>query len=178
MARTLIVPGLHDRGHSWQLWLETRLMDAARVRIGQPSEPDLAAWSDDLQRALDKTNTPCWLIARDFGALVTMSLLPNIRDSVLGLMLVAPASPEHFGLSPSLASNPELPGLIFASTHDSNQRLTSAAFLAERYGLRLVQQASPEPDAYANNGAWPEALAAFKALMHAHGGVPQGNITD
>lgn len=178
MARTLIVPGLHDRGRNWQLWLESRLTDAARVRIRKLDEPDLTSWSGDLQQALDEVNTPCWMIARDFGALAAMSGLQDIRDRILGWMLVAPAAPEYFGFPPSLASNPGLPGLILASAHDSGLRLTSSAFLAERCSLRLVQPVSAEPAPYAINGAWPEIFALFESLKRAYAGMPQGLVAD
>lgn len=177
MSTTLIVPGLNDRGRNWQGWLCATLDKASRLVMSQPGQPDLAIWTQALSRALDHLNAPCWLIARDFGALAALNLPAPASSRLLGMLLVAPAAPEHFGYPPDRVRNPGIPGAIIARPHDSALRLTSAAYLAERCGLRLYRPDHAEPEAQ-TAGEWPELLTLFLALQHTHQAMPRGGFTE
>ncbi len=175
MSSTLILTGLDGRGRNWMDWLGHALTRAIRLQVSPQAGPDLKRWTHELSAALERIDAPCWLVTRDFGALAALNLPPPHASRLLGLLLVAPAAPEHFGYPPDHLRNAGTPGLVMARTHDSALRLTSAAYLAERSGLRLYRPESAEPDPE-SPGHWPELLSIFLALQHTHHGMPRGSL--
>ncbi len=175
MSRTLIIPGLCGRGGSWQRWLGSALGEASILRPSRPGIPDLASWTADIACALDTVRTPSWIVARDFGALASLSLLSETSRSVSGVLLVAPGFPGQTEEIPLRNGHTDVPGALVVSAADPDTRLSSTLWLAERFNLRRCQPTSPEPGPD-DSGQWPELLALLHALQSAHQLMPRGPV--
>ena len=120
MDTTLIVPGLHGSGHDhWQTWFERQIPDCIRVMQSDWSEPDLPKWSAKLRRELSRAPGRVYVVAHSFGCLAAVQAAFDYRESIDGLMLVAPADPARFGLSAAIPERPlGVPSVVIASTND------------------------------------------------------------
>ena len=110
MASTLIVPGLHGSGPAhWQSWLEALLPDARRVHQDDWSCPALPAWAERVTAEIDHAHGPVLLVAHSFGCLASVVAAARRPQRVAGLLLVAPADPDKFGVAAALLLDAGLP---------------------------------------------------------------------
>lgn len=139
MADLLIVPGRGNSGpEHWQTDLEQHFPQARRVEQWDWDNPNLLRWAAAVDTAAREAATPPLLVAHSFGCLAAVHALLNWRTPVSGLFLVAPADPERFGLSLSALARPlHQPSWVLTSDNDPWLRVTTAAFLADRWGSRF-----------------------------------------
>ena len=99
MATTFIVPGLNgSEPEHWQSWFERHLPNCVRVVQGDWEKPDLPRWSAKLRSELNRTPGRVFIVAHSFGCLAAAQTAFDCRELVAGVMLVAPADPDRFGL--------------------------------------------------------------------------------
>jgi uncharacterized protein len=167
MDTTLIVPGLHGSGPDhWQTWLERQVPDCIRVMQTDWSEPDLPKWSAKLRRELSRAPGRVYVVAHSFGCLAALQAAFDYRDSIDGLMLVAPADPERFGLSAAIPERPlGVPAVVVASTNDPWMAFRSAVERAEDWGAELINLGpAGHINPQSGYGAWPRGLSILRDL--------------
>lgn len=179
MDPILVVPGLRGSGPGhWQSWIEGELTGALRVQQADWDQADLPRWSGRLLAAIAQARAPVWLIAHSFGCLAAAHALPSARDRIAGMMLVAPADPDKFGISALIPMQPfDVPSVVVASTNDPWLRFLRAAWLADAWGSRLINLGpAGHINAQSGFGPWPDGLAIFQSLRGAADGAPTGSI--
>ena len=193
MSTILIVPGLHSSGAShWQTWFQQQIPEARRVEQADWGNPVLAAWTGWIRREIDRASGPVWLVAHSFGCLAAVSAAVDRPERVAGMMLVAPADPDRFGLDGLRTPNDEclpitqflptqqlpFPSILIASTDDPWLTPFRATWLAERWGSRYWSLgAAGHINAESGFGPWPEGLRMFRALQAAQGSLPLGGLS-
>lgn len=179
MSRILIVPGLNGSGpEHWQSWFEQKLPDTLRVEQTDWSEPYLPRWAGAVRRELDHANGHVWIIAHSFGCLATAQAAADYRDKVAGIMFVAPADPDKFGVADALPNTRlDAPSVVVASSNDPWMRLTKAAYLADVWGSRLINHgAVGHINVDSGFGPWPAGLEIFEQLRQTQSGLPLGPL--
>jgi predicted alpha/beta hydrolase family esterase len=179
----LIVPGLSSSGPAhWQTWLEAELPNASRVVQRDWKSPDLPEWSRRIRLAIRRQPHPVLIAAHSFGALAAVQAADDLAPYVAGLLLVAPADPDKFGVAELLpARRLGVPATVVASTNDPWLGFDRAVSLADVWGARLVSLgAAGHVNAEAGYGPWPLALrllaqldgeSAFTLFRHAEDGT-------
>ena len=170
MPTTLIVPGLKSSGPThWQTWLEHRLAGSVRVNQRDWNDPHLPDWSSRVRREIARSSGPVFIAAHSFGALAAVQAASDHADRIAGVLLVAPADPEHFGVAEFLPARPlEFPAIVVASTNDPWISLDSAAQWADRWGADLIGLGEAgHINAESGFGPWPKALALLERLRRA-----------
>jgi predicted alpha/beta hydrolase family esterase len=176
----LIVPGYHGSGPGhWQTWLEGELPDARRVSGIDWDAPLLARWAGEVRREIDGAAGAVWLLAHSFGCLASAVAAADRPQRVAGLLLVAPADPERFGLlgvrgdTRRSAGVGEFlpqsafacPSILVASRTDPWLAPPAARRWAERWGSRLVDiGAAGHINIESGHGPWPLALTLLRQL--------------
>ena len=167
MTTTLIVPGLNSSGSAhWQTWLEHELPDAVRVVQRDWKSADLPEWSSRVRREISRHAGRILIAAHSFGALAAVQAAEDYRHRIAGVLLVAPADPERFGLAEMLPTTPlGFPSTLVASTNDPWLSFARAADLAALWGTKLVVLgAAGHINAEAGYGPWPFGLALLREL--------------
>lgn len=162
----LIVPGLGDspEGH-WQSHWEQRLPDARRVQQVHWHVPDLQRWSDQVVRTLE-AHGDAWVIAHSFGCLATVHALARIGSLVKGVLLVAPADPDKFGVADQLPAHP-LPvrGALVASHSDPWLSFEKARLWALRWELPVLDAGDAgHINIASGHGAWEQGWRWLRQL--------------
>jgi predicted alpha/beta hydrolase family esterase len=175
----LIVPGYRGSGAAhWQTWMEQRLPDARRLRGVDWDTPILANWAGALRREVDAAPGAVWLVAHSFGCLASVVAAADRPAKVAGLLLVAPADPQRFGLlglrdagTPSLAAALpaqalRVPSLVVASQDDPWLAPAAARDWAARWGSRIVDiGCAGHVNVDSGHGPWPAGLALLQRLF-------------
>lgn len=163
----LVVPGLNGSGPAhWQSWIEG-LIGAQRVQQDDWSQPDIDSWSARVDGAIVAQARPVWLVAHSFGCLASVVAASRWADRIAGALLVAPASPDRFGITSRIPDTAlPFPALLAASRNDPWMKFLSAAQWADRWGARLVDlgeagHVNPE----SGHGPWPVGLELFRQLQ-------------
>ncbi|MDL2339085.1 MAG: alpha/beta hydrolase [Pseudomonadota bacterium] len=140
--RLLIVPGLHNSGPThWQSWLQSLHPSAVRVEQRDWAQPLLDRWAARITSTLDRQGDGPWLVAaHSFGCLALVRhlvLQPDTR--VAGVLLVAPADPDKFGVAGLLPQGAlTVPGTMVVSNTDPWMRAAAARAWAQRWGCHTV----------------------------------------
>jgi len=163
----IIVPGLHDssEGH-WQSRWQRHLPACSRVRQDNWAQPDLASWAARLDQVRARDRRPALIVAHSFGCLTSVASIARDPANVAGLLLVAPADPDKFGVANRLPALPlPCPSLVVASSNDPWMHAARAADWAARWGSELVE-AGPLGHINADSGLgdWPAGLRLLHAL--------------
>ena len=177
MSRILIVPGLHGSGpEHWQSWFERKLPDTHRVKQEDWTDPKLPRWAGAVRREIAQASGPVWIVAHSFGCLATASAAVDFRDKIAGILFVAPADPDKFGVFEALPDERlEIPCVIVASSNDPWMRLTKAAYLADIWGARLINHgAVGHINVDSGFGPWPAGLEIFEQLRQSQSDLPLG----
>ncbi|WP_018410512.1 RBBP9/YdeN family alpha/beta hydrolase [Methyloversatilis thermotolerans] len=173
----LVVPGLNGSGPDhWQTWMQT-LLGADRVDQQDWSQPDIDIWSARVVEDVRARPQAVWLIAHSFGCLASVVAAAQVGGRVAGALLVAPASPDKFGITDRIPSAPlPFPAVLAASRNDPWMKFLSAGNWAERWGARLVDLGDAgHVNVESGHGPWPQGLALFRALQES-GAMIDGSL--
>jgi predicted alpha/beta hydrolase family esterase len=176
--RLLIVPGLGDSpGGHWQSWLQAGVKGSVRVTQRDWHAPDLDRWAARVAVTLDRAGHPGpWLVAaHSFGVLAVLRHLALTGDERLaGLLLVAPADPDRFGVG-TLMPQDDLgrPTTLVLSTNDPWLSLAAGQRWARRWQAAVVNLGpAGHVNIDAGFGPWPCArrwlLAQEQRLARLH----------
>ena len=174
-VRVLIIPGLNDSGPDhWQTWLGTQYRDSRRVQQADWAHPDVAAWSEQIDRTVQNSRPgTIWVaVAHSFGCLALAHHLDKASargqersgpgGRIHTALLVAPADPVKFNVVHRLPQTTlGIPSLMIGSENDPWMPLERAQSWARIWGgefLNLGQ--AGHINAESGHGAWP--LARFK----------------
>lgn len=167
MDTTLIVPGLYGSGvEHWQSWFEKQIPDCVRVVQSDWSTPDLARWSARLRRELNRVPGRIWIVAHSFGCLASVNVAADSSERIAGMMLVAPADPQRFGLQNVISSNVlGAHSIVVASSNDRWMSIDRAAAWADAWGSQLINLgAAGHINVSSGHGAWPRGLDIYSSL--------------
>lgn len=169
--RLVTVPGLHGSdGAHWQTWLERQFPRSLRVEQDDWDAPDLHVWSNALADLLARERGPFLLAAHSFGCLVAAHALQHgaTGADVVGVLLVAPASPEKFRFAGALdARRLAMPSILIGSETDPWMPLGGARELAQRLGSAFVNLGDAgHINTAAGFGPWPRAKYFVDTLVH------------
>lgn len=170
MPTTLIVPGLRSSGPThWQTWLEHRVAGSLRVSQRDWNDPHLPDWSSRVRREIARATNSVFIVAHSFGALAAVQAASDHAERISGVLLVAPADPDRFGVAEFLPSKPlAFPALVVASTNDPWMPFDRAAHWARLWKADFVSLGEAgHINADAGFGPWPEALALLERLRRA-----------
>lgn len=140
----LVAPGLHGSGpEHWQSRWQRLYPAFARVEQVDWSDPVLPIWSarvDDVRRETSRHDPrPTLIVAHSFGCLATVHSVARDPANVAGLLLVAPADPEKFGVAALLPERSlGLPSILIASTNDPWMPAERARQWAARWDSTFV----------------------------------------
>ena len=92
----------------------------------------------------------------------------DYRESIDGLMLVAPADPDRFGFSAAIPERPlRVPSVVVASTNDPWMSLRRAMEWSEDWGAELINLGpAGHVDPKSGYGPWPRGLSILRDLRH------------
>lgn len=167
---TVIVPGLKSSGPThWQTWLEHRVAGSLRVTQRDWNDPHLPDWSSRIRREIARATDPVFIVAHSFGALAAVQAASDHRERIGGVMLVAPADPDRFGVAEFLPAKPlGFPAIVVASTNDAWMAFDRAAHWARLWKADFISLGEAgHINADAGFGPWPEALALLQRLTRA-----------
>ncbi len=167
--RILSVPGYKGSGEQhWQTWLEPQLNNCQRIDTIDWNRPILHNWVKEIVRAIDSRPEKVLLIAHSFGCLATAMAAEQRPGMVTGIILVAPADPQRFGLfghketegGQSIASFlPEtlaIPGVLVASRNDPWMLFRHAWAWSKRWNLTFIDAGEAgHINAESGYGPWP-----------------------
>lgn len=164
----LIVPGLRnsDERHWQSLW-QARIPGARRIHVEDWATPNLAAWRAGIKAELDKLGRPAVLIAHSFGTLASASIAAEFPEKVAGILLVAPADPNKFGIAEQLPQDfLPVPVKVIASSDDPWMTETKAAYWALLWGadyLRIKDVGHINSES--KLGYWADGVAELRGLV-------------
>jgi predicted alpha/beta hydrolase family esterase len=170
MSTTLIIPGLRSSGPAhWQTWLERRVSGSIRVAQRDWNDPHLPDWSARVRRAIVRAPGPIFITAHSFGVLAAVQAASDHAERISGALLVAPADPEHFGVSEFLPTmRLAFPTIVVASTTDPWMSIDAAQHWARVWGGDLINLgAAGHINSEAGFGPWPDGLALLERLRRA-----------
>ncbi|TWI64518.1 hypothetical protein IP91_03291 [Pseudoduganella lurida] len=144
--RVLVAPGLDDSGpEHWQSRWQRLYPSFERVRQDDFSQPDLPKWSarvDDVRRASSASRSQpggTLIVAHSFGCLAAVHSVARNPAGIAGLLLVAPADPDKFGVAALLPQSPlPCPTIVIASTDDPWMPIERAQRWADRWGSTFI----------------------------------------
>ncbi|AOF80674.1 serine hydrolase family protein [Methyloversatilis sp. RAC08] len=163
----LVVPGLNGSGPThWQSWIEA-LIGAQRVEQDDWTRPDIDLWSARVEQAILAQTRAVWLVAHSFGCLASVVAASRQAGRIAGALLVAPASPDKFGITARIPDTPlPFPAVLAASRNDPWMKFMSAAHWAERWDARLVDLGEAgHVNTESGHGPWPAGLELFRQLQ-------------
>ncbi|MDE1181550.1 alpha/beta hydrolase [Paraburkholderia sp.] len=169
--RLVTVPGLHgSEGAHWQTWLERQFARSLRVEQADWDAPDLAVWSQAVRDLLDRERGPFVLAAHSFGCLAAAHALQNgaYASDVVGVLFVAPASPQKFAFAGAFeAKRVGVPSILVGSETDPWMSADGARDLAQRLGSAFVNYGDAgHINTAAGYGPWPRARHFVDTLIH------------
>lgn len=175
----LITPGWNDSGPDhWQSRWASRLSTARRVEQADFSNPDCAAWADQLVEAVEASPLPVVVVAHSLGTTTLLHAAPRLScgkgpGQLAGAFLVAPPDLEAQPENPLFASFAPVPmqrlgcpALVVASSTDPFCTYTRAETFAAAWGAEVVDAGeaghiNPE----AGFGPWPEGTMRFLGFV-------------
>lgn len=179
--KILTVPGVGGSESShWQSWLERQVDDSTRVEQDHWKQPVISVWVERFIETLLQQSKPVYVVAHSFGCLTAVAALtqrPDLKQRIIGLLLVAPANPERFsehGLrqegEKSIADHLQqhaltVPTRLIASRTDPWLSYADAVKLASTWRATLVDLGNAGHINVASGyGAWPQVFHHLHAL--------------
>ena len=133
----LIVPGLRDSAPvHWQSQWQRQIPGVRRIAQRDWQNPDVAGWTEALRREIAAAPEAPMIIAHSFGCLATVCAAYGGVYSRAAL-LVAPADPDHFGVSGLSPDQRCRCRDVVGSTNDPWIKLTRAGALASLWGSQF-----------------------------------------
>jgi len=177
---TLLLPGLHGSGPGhWQRRWAEEVEDTLLVEQADWDHPDLAAWLDRAEAAVE-ANPGAFLVGHSLGAVLAVHLLTRRPDlPVAGLLLVAPADvdrhgrrrPPVAGFAPLPIAPLGAPAIVAASRDDPWMSFVRASVLADMWEAALVDLGRVgHVNAESGLGLWPAGLDLVERLRRMGGG--------
>ncbi|UGQ45291.1 RBBP9/YdeN family alpha/beta hydrolase [Massilia endophytica] len=138
--RVLVVPGLSNSGEEhWQSRWQRLYPGFERVNQQDWETPNLQAWRANVDRVRQEDRRPTLIAAHSFGSLASALSVAEDPLGVEGLLLVAPADPDKFGLAARLPQGPlPCPSIVIASSTDPWMDIGKAREWAARWGSRFI----------------------------------------
>lgn len=138
--RVLVAPGLHDSGpEHWQSRWQRLYPAFERVEQADWSDPILPIWSARVDEVRQRDARPTLIVAHSFGCLASVSSVAADPANIAGLLLVAPADPDKFGVAALLPHEAlPIPTIMIASTNDPWMPLERARQWAQRWGSTFI----------------------------------------
>ncbi|WP_027211611.1 RBBP9/YdeN family alpha/beta hydrolase [Burkholderia sp. WSM2232] len=169
--RLVTVPGLHgSEGAHWQTWLERQFARSLRVEQADWDAPDIAGWANSLCELLARERGPFVLAAHSFGCLAAAHALQqaSYANEVVGVLFVAPASPQKFAFAGTFeARRLGVPSILIGSETDPWMSLAGSRELAQRLGSAFVNLGDAgHINTAAGFGPWPRARYFIDTLVH------------
>ncbi|WP_296225257.1 RBBP9/YdeN family alpha/beta hydrolase [Ralstonia sp. UBA689] len=174
----LTVPGLYGSGPGhWQTRWEARFPDWRRVEQTDWSTPDLPRWSSRVgetvhaalaERSPSRPKRRVILVAHSFGCLASIHwATTQARDLIAGILLVAPADPDKFGVRDQLPQRAlPFPAVLVASRNDPWMPHCYAVDWGSRWGVEFVDAGEAgHINADSNLGDWTAGLALLDRLI-------------
>lgn len=169
--RVLLAPGLHNSGPDhWQSRWQRLFPAFERIEQDDWEAPELARWSarvDRLRQSQRDAARPILIVAHSFGSLASVHSVARDPSGVAGLLLVAPADPDKFGVAGQLPGQAlPVPSIMIGSTNDPWMAAPRAAQWAARWGSRFINGgALGHINAESGLGDWPEGLQTLYFLI-------------
>ena len=163
----IIVPGLHNSGPGhWQTLWQQAHPDFVRVQQNDWDYPRLDDWVHRLDMLRAKDPRPALLVAHSFGCLTAACSAARNPDGVAGLLLVAPAHPDRFGVAAALPTGRlPAPSMLVSSANDPWMPAVTAAQYAARWGSVLVEGGQlGHINADSSLGDWPDGQRLLRVL--------------
>lgn len=168
----LTVPGLHGSGPAhWQSRWEAKFPDWQRIDQHDWGRPSLPLWaervSEGISRAQRVAPRGAVLVAHSFGCLATLRQTVLDPAGIAGVLLVAPADPDKFGVAPLLpTARLPFPTILVASRNDPWMHQRTAFSWGTLWGSELVD-AGHLGHINADSGLeeWPEGQALLATLL-------------
>mgnify|MGYP003579435040 CR=1 FL=1 len=164
----LIVPGLRnsDERHWQSLW-QTRIPGAKRIHVDDWATPNLTTWREGIKAELNKLDRPAVLIAHSFGTLASASIAAEFPEKVAGILLVAPADPNKFGIAEQLPQDfLPVPAKVIASSDDPWMTETKAAYWALLWGADYLRfKDVGHINSESKLGYWADGVAELRGLV-------------
>jgi predicted alpha/beta hydrolase family esterase len=167
--RLVTVPGLHGSEEThWQTWLERQFFRSLRVVQKDWAAPELGEWSRTARDVFDQVGAPCVVAAHSFGCLATVQALAHHAGNVVGVLLVAPASPAKFKIEHALNGNRlPVPSIVVASESDPWMAIDEARRLATNWGSSFVNLGDAgHVNVASGHGPLPRAKHLVDLLVH------------
>jgi predicted alpha/beta hydrolase family esterase len=167
--RLVTVPGLHGSEDAhWQTWLERQFSRSLRVEQKNWAAPELGEWSRTAKDVFDNISAPCVVAAHSFGCLATVQALAHHAGNVVGVLLVAPASPGKFEIEQTLNGNRlPVPSIVVASESDPWMAMPEARRLATNWGSSFVNLGDAgHVNVASGHGPLPRAKYLIDLLVH------------
>jgi predicted alpha/beta hydrolase family esterase len=138
--RVLVAPGLHDSGpEHWQSRWQRLYPAFERVQQEDWSDPVLPVWSARVDEMRRRDPRPTLILAHSFGCLASVHSVARDPAGIAGLLLVAPADPDKFGVAALLPDVPlPVPSIMIASTNDPWMPLERARQWARRWDSDFI----------------------------------------
>ncbi|MFU8764449.1 MAG: RBBP9/YdeN family alpha/beta hydrolase [Haliea sp.] len=193
-SKVLVVPGYRGSGDGhWQTWLEGELYDSQRVRGIDWDAPVLFDWAAKIVREIESSAKPVVIVAHSFGCLASALAIERSPRNVAGVLLVAPANPEKFGIygavsqhglrNPGISSHLpantlRVPGLLIGSQNDPWLKIQHGYAWARRWGLGFHDAgAVGHINVDSGHGPWPLAKLLTQSLCHLAASRRTGTVT-
>jgi predicted alpha/beta hydrolase family esterase len=161
----LTIPGLGGSGPGhWQTLWERAHPEYRRVEQRDWNNLRLDEWVERIEVAVSMSSRPVVLVAHSFGCLAAIRCASRI--GVRGVLLVAPADPDRFGVSDQLPWHAlGFPTILVASSNDPWLSLARAQQIARQWGSRFINLgAYGHINAESGLGPWPDGEALVDEL--------------
>jgi predicted alpha/beta hydrolase family esterase len=169
--QVLTVPGLHGSGpQHWQSRWEQRFSDWQRVSQTDWARPSLHLWAEKVGQHVASARRVApggaILVAHSFGCLASIHHAQQEPEGIAGMLLVAPADPDKFGVAQLLPTHRlPFPTLLVASRDDPWMAQRTAFSWGTVWGSELVDAGSlGHINADSGLGDWPEGLRLLGRL--------------
>lgn len=173
--RVLTVPGLYGSGPGhWQSRWETLHPDWQRVEQKDWSQPSLYLWAERVGEAIAQARhaapgeaADILLLAHSFGCLASLRHVLEDPAHIAGMLLVAPADPEKFGVGALLPQGPlPFPTIVAASRNDPWVPQPVAFGWAALWGSEKIDLGvAGHVNADSGLGDWPLGLSLVERLV-------------
>ena len=165
--RVVLMPGLHGSApEHWQSRWQRLYPGFERVEQQNWDDPRLPIWSRQLDALRAHDERPMLVVAHSYGCLASVHSAASKRETGAGLLLVAPADPDKFGVADLLPRQLlRCPSLMLASSNDPWMSAPRAALWSARWGSEFTDVgALGHINAESDLGDWPFGLAQLDAL--------------
>lgn len=180
--QVLIIPGLSGSGEGhWQTLWEVKHPSFKRIEQRDWEQPECSEWLTQIDEAVKEQvalNQKVILVAHSLGCSAVAhwaAAYPELAPAVHGVLLVAPADVDAFGMPPQVKSFSPMPifrlpfsSIVVASQNDPYVSLARAEFFSQSWGSQFVDVGlAGHINTAAGFGVWPEGEQLLHRLLPA-----------